>query len=41
MRQPHRVLIDRIEALIQQDVGRNISALFAAAKGGVWGADLF
>jgi hypothetical protein len=31
-------LIDRIEAAIQQDVGRNISPLFAAAQGGLLGA---
>jgi hypothetical protein len=30
-----QTLIDRIEALIHQDVGRNIGALFAAAKGGL------
>src|SRR6185437_6955824 len=30
--------VDRIEALIQQEVGRNIDFLFAAAKGGLWSA---
>jgi D-glutamate cyclase len=30
--------IDRIEALIQQDVGRGATALFAASRGGLWGA---
>jgi hypothetical protein len=34
---PHS-LIDRIERLIQVDVGRNINALFDAAKGGLWAA---
>src|SRR5215469_16737418 len=34
---PHS-LIDRIERLIQADVGRNITALFDAAKGGLWAA---
>jgi D-glutamate cyclase len=33
-RDPHR-LVDRVEALIQQDVGRNMTALFAAARGGL------
>jgi hypothetical protein len=31
-------LIDRIEAVIHQDVGRNISPMFAAARGGLAGA---
>ena len=31
-------LIDRIEQVIQMDVGRNITALFDAAKGGLWAA---
>jgi hypothetical protein len=31
-------LVDCIEGLIQVDVGRNISALFEAAKGGLWSA---
>lgn len=31
-------LIDRIEAVTQQDVGRNIAPLFAAARGGLRGA---
>src|SRR5271166_173884 len=34
---PH-ALVDRIERLIHVDVGRNISALFDAARGGLWGA---
>jgi hypothetical protein len=34
---PHP-LVDRIERLVQVDVGRNISALFAAASGGLWRA---
>src|SRR6516225_11166493 len=34
---PH-LLVDQIERLIQVDVGRNISALFDAARGGLWGA---
>src|SRR6516225_4072434 len=34
---PHS-LIDGIERLIQVDVGRNINALFDAAKGGLWAA---
>src|SRR5690242_8840662 len=33
-----RLLIDRIERLVQVEVGRNISALFDAARGGLWGA---
>jgi D-glutamate cyclase len=31
-------LVDRVERLIQVDVGRNISALFDAARGALWGA---
>jgi len=31
-------LVDEIECLIQVDVGRNITALFDAARGGLWGA---
>jgi D-glutamate cyclase len=31
-------VVDRIERMVQVDVGRNISALFAAASGGLWGA---
>ena len=31
-------LVDRIERLIQIDVGRNVIALFEAARGGLWGA---
>jgi hypothetical protein len=30
--------VDRIEALIQQEVGRNIAGLFDAARGGLWSA---
>ena len=30
--------VDRIEALIHQEVGRNIDGLFAAARGGLWQA---
>ena len=33
-----RDAIDRIEALIHQEVGRNIDGLFVAAKGGLWQA---
>ena len=33
-----RSLVDRIECLIHVDVGRNISALFDAARGGLWDA---
>ncbi|HET6196766.1 MAG TPA: glutamate cyclase domain-containing protein [Acetobacteraceae bacterium] len=33
-----RDAVDRIEALIHQEVGRNIDGLFAAAKGGLWNA---
>ena len=33
-----RALVDRIERLIHVDVGRNISGLFDAARGGLWGA---
>lgn len=31
-------LVDRIEALIHQDVGRNLNALFAATRGNLWRA---
>lgn len=31
-------LVDRIERLVQIDVGRNVTALFDAARGGLWGA---
>lgn len=31
-------LVDRIERLIHSDVGRNITALFEAANGGLWSA---
>ena len=33
-----RSLIDRIERIVQIDVGRNVVALFEAAGGGLWGA---
>jgi len=33
-----RARIDAIEALIHQDVGRHTAPLFAAARGGLWGA---
>jgi hypothetical protein len=33
-----RVLVDEIERLIQVDVGRNITGLFSAARGALWGA---
>jgi hypothetical protein len=33
-----RAAVDRIEALIHQEVGRNIGRLFAAAHGGLWDA---
>ena len=33
-----RASVDRIEALIHAEVGRNIDGLFAAAKGGLWNA---
>jgi D-glutamate cyclase len=33
-----RALVDRIEALIHQEVGRNLEALFAATRGGLWSA---
>jgi hypothetical protein len=33
-----RARIDAIEALIHQDVGRNIAPLFAASRGGLWQA---
>ena len=33
-----RDAVERIEALIHQEVGRNIDGLFAAAKGGLWHA---
>jgi hypothetical protein len=33
-----RARIDRIEALIHQEVGRGVSGLFAASRGGLWGA---
>jgi D-glutamate cyclase len=37
-RDDHRVLVDRIERLIQTDVGRNIGPLCDASSGGLWGA---
>ncbi len=33
-----RERIDQIEALIQQEVGRGVTALFAASRGGLWAA---
>jgi hypothetical protein len=33
-----RDAVDRIEALIHQEVGRNVDGLFEAAKGGLWAA---
>jgi D-glutamate cyclase len=33
-----QALVDRIERLVQSDVGRNIGALCAAARGGLWRA---
>jgi hypothetical protein len=33
-----RILVDQIERLIQVDVGRHVTALFEAARGGLWGA---
>jgi len=35
---PAKMLIDRIECVVGVDVGRNISALSAAARGGLWRA---
>ncbi len=35
---PMRETVDRIEALIHQEVGRNIDGLFSAANGGLWQA---
>lgn len=32
-----RPLVERLEALIQTDVGRHIDPLFTAARGGLWG----
>ena len=31
-----RALVDQVEALVQEEVGRNISHLCAAARGGLW-----
>ena len=37
--EPHsRTVVDDIERLIQVDVGRNVTALFEAARGGLWSA---
>ncbi|HEX4617629.1 MAG TPA: glutamate cyclase domain-containing protein [Stellaceae bacterium] len=37
--QPHsRIVVDDIERLIQVDVGRRVTALFEAARGGLWAA---
>jgi len=37
--QPHsRIVVDDIERLIQVDVGRHVTALFEAARGGLWAA---
>jgi hypothetical protein len=33
-----RLLVDEIEKLIQVDVGRHVTALFEAARGGLWSA---
>jgi len=33
-----RPLVDHIERLVQVDVGRNVTTLFEAARGGLWGA---
>ena len=33
-----RALVDRIERLVQTDVGRNIGPLCEASRGGLWGA---
>jgi hypothetical protein len=33
-----RGIVDRVEALVQEEVGRNIAALFAASRGGLWHA---
>ncbi len=35
-----RERVDAIEALIHRDVGRGVDALFAASRGGLWGAAL-
>ena len=37
-RRDQRPLVDRIEGVIQEDVGRNLAPLFAAARGGLWRA---
>lgn len=37
--QPHsRIVVDDIERLIQVDVGRHVTGLFEAARGGLWSA---
>src|ERR1700759_7128 len=37
--QPHsRMAVDDIERMIQVDVGRHVTALFEAARGGLWSA---
>jgi len=37
--QPHsRMVVDDIERLIHVDVGRHVTALFEAARGGLWSA---
>ena len=38
IRHDAQLLVARVERLIHVDVGRNISALFEAARGGLWGA---
>ena len=38
MTQVPRELADRIEALIHEEVGRNVGRLFTATRGGLWGA---
>ncbi len=38
MKRPSAAAVDDIEALIHQEVGRNIAGLFAATKGGLWHA---
>lgn len=32
-----RLLVERVEALVQEEVGRNIAQLCSAARGGLWG----
>jgi D-glutamate cyclase len=38
MQSRHRLLVDRIEALIHRDVGRGMHAVFQATEGGLWAA---